>query len=136
MPENLAKKSFSMRIDQLLTDGAVLEEVGRRLERQRLQRNLTQQQLADLAGIGRATLQRMERGESVQSRSLVKLLRALGMLDGLEAALPESVSLPIAELERERRRGRRRATGRSPSRDGEDGEDRTWRWGDDAGAGS
>lgn len=125
-----------MRIDQLLTDGAVLEEMGRRLERQRLGRNLTQLELADLAGIGRATLQRIERGESVQSRSLVKLLRALGMLDGLETALPESVSLPIAELERERRRGRQRATGRSSSPSSRDGEDRTWRWGDDAGAGS
>jgi transcriptional regulator with XRE-family HTH domain len=126
-----------MRIDELLTDDAVLAELGRRLERHRLGRNRTQAQMAQDAGIGRATLQRMERGEAVRSDSLIKLLRALGLLAALDVALPESVELPIAELERAQRRVRRRARGRRGDRGGQPSEqaEPTWRWGDEPEAG-
>ena len=122
-----------MLIDELLTDDVVLAELGRRFERHRLQRNRTQAEMAEEAGIGRATLQRIERGQSVQSTSLIKLLRALGLLSALDAALPESVDLPIAELEREQRRTRRRARGRRGGLDGRLAEpaEQTWRWGDE-----
>jgi transcriptional regulator with XRE-family HTH domain len=123
-----------MRIDELLTDDAVLAELGRRLERHRLGRNRTQAQMAQDAGIGRATLQRMERGESVRSDSLIKLLRALGLLAALDVALPESVELPIAELERAQRRVRRRARGGRGRQPAEQAEP-TWRWGDEPEAG-
>ena len=83
-----------------------------RLERHRLERNWTQAELAAEAGIGQATVQRAERGESVQMTSMIKLLRALGLLAGLDLAVPESIDLPIAQLEREQRRIRRRASGR------------------------
>ena len=119
-----------MRIDELLTDDAVLAELGRRLERHRLGRNRTQAQMAQDAGIGRATLQRMERGEAVRSDSLIKLLRALGLLAALDVALPESVELPIAELERAQRRVRRRARGRRGGQPSEQAEP-TWSWGDE-----
>ena len=119
-----------MLIDELLTDDAVLTELGRRFERHRLQRNRTQAEMADEAGIGRATLQRIERGQSVQSTSLIKLLRALGLLAALDVALPESVDLPIAELEREQRRTRRRARGRRGRRSPEQA-GQAWRWGDE-----
>ena len=49
-------------------------------ERHRLERNRTQAEMAVQAGIGRATVQRVERGESVQMTSMVKLLRTLGLL--------------------------------------------------------
>jgi transcriptional regulator with XRE-family HTH domain len=118
-----------MLLNDLHTDDAVLGELGRRLERQRLQRDLTQSEAAELAGIGRATLQRIERGESVQATSLVKLLRALGLLSALDVALPEHLESPIAVLEGQQRRGRRRARGsrgRTPrKRPGE------WSWGDE-----
>jgi transcriptional regulator with XRE-family HTH domain len=119
-----------MQLSDLLTDDAVLAELGRRLERHRLQRNWTQAELANEAGIGRATLQRLERGQSVQSVSLVKVLRTLGLLSALDGALPESIELPIAELERQRRRVRRRAGHgrREPPTAPEAGE---WRWGEE-----
>ena len=102
-----------MRLDQLQTDDAVLAELGRRLERHRIARDSTQAELAEEAGIGRATLQRIERGRSVQMTSLVKLLRTLGLLGALDAAMPASVEEPIAELERQRAGVRRRARGRA-----------------------
>jgi transcriptional regulator with XRE-family HTH domain len=118
-----------MRIDWLQTNDAVLRELGRRLASHRLQGNRTQAEVAEEAGIGTATLQRLERGQPVQTVSLVKLLRALGLLGVLESAVPESVELPIAELER-RHRGRRRARSRSREASAEH-PSQAWRWGED-----
>jgi transcriptional regulator with XRE-family HTH domain len=133
-----------MHLDELMTDAAVLAELGRRLARHRIERNWTQAELAAEAGVGQATVQRAERGESVQMTSMTKLLRTLGLLGGLDLAIPESIDLPIARLEREQRRVRRRASGRSRGRDrdrgrahpaGESGEsdERPWAWGDEPG---
>jgi transcriptional regulator with XRE-family HTH domain len=127
-----------MHFDELMTDAAVLAELGRRLTRQRLERNWTQAKLAAEAGIGQATVQRAERGESVQMTSMVKLLRALELLGGLDVAIPESIELPIARLEREQRRRRRRASGRrnprAEPRERPGSGERPWRWGEEPGA--
>jgi transcriptional regulator with XRE-family HTH domain len=123
-----------MHLDEITTDAAILAELGRRLERHRLERNWTQAELAAEAGIGQATVQRAERGESVQMTSMIKLLRTLGLLAGLDLAVPESIDLPIAQLEREQRRIRRRARGR---RGGPPAEsvDEPWTWGNEPGSG-
>jgi transcriptional regulator with XRE-family HTH domain len=119
-----------MNLEDLMTDSAVLAELGRRLAQHRLARNCTQAQLAAEAGLGQATVQRLERGESVQMTSMVKLLRTLGLLGGLDAAVPESIALPIAQLEREQRGTRRRASGvrGTTVEPGDTG----WTWGDEA----
>jgi transcriptional regulator with XRE-family HTH domain len=118
-----------MNLEELLTDDAVLAELGRRLARHRLERNWTQAEIAAEAGLGQATVQRAERGESVQMISMVKLLRTLGLLGALDAAVPESIVLPIAQLEREQRRVRRRASGRGRAAD--EPSERPWTWGDE-----
>jgi transcriptional regulator with XRE-family HTH domain len=114
-----------------MTDSAVLAELGRRLAQHRLARNWTQAEMAAEAGLGQATVQRAERGESVQMTSMVKLLRTLGLLGGLDAEVPESITLPIAQLEREQRRTRKRASGggRAATNSGE----KPWTWGDEPG---
>jgi transcriptional regulator with XRE-family HTH domain len=129
-----ANKSKLMHFDEITTDAAVLAEIGRRLERHRLERNWTQARLAEEAGIGRATLQRAERGESVQMTSMVKLLRTLGLLGGLDVAIPASIELPIAQLERERKGKRQRARGRG----GQPAEaaEKPWAWGEEPGTGT
>lgn len=121
-----------MHLHESMSEDAVLAELGRRLERHRIERNRTQAELAEEAGIGRATLQRIERGNSVQMTSIVKLLRALKLLSALDAAVPESIAFPIAELEREQRRARRRARG---SRGGPlpETDEQPWGWGEDPG---
>jgi transcriptional regulator with XRE-family HTH domain len=105
------------------------------LERHRLQRDSTQAEMAEEAGIGRATLQRLERGQSVQSVSLVKLMRALGLLQALDAALPEAIELPIVELEREQRRTRQRARGSGRRARRAKTPEQPWIWGEEPGAG-
>jgi transcriptional regulator with XRE-family HTH domain len=118
-----------MQLSDLLTDDAVLAELGGRLARQRIAHGLTQPQLAETAGVGRATLQRLERGESVQLTSLVRILRSLDLLGALDAAVPETVVSPLAELDRARRSPRRRV--RVTDHDAAGPAAESWTWGDD-----
>ncbi len=94
-----------MRLDSQLTDAAVLEELGTRLRQARLNRNLTQGRLAEEAGVSPPTINKLEHGKPVQLTTLVRAMRVLGLLDGLEAAIPEPSPSPIDQL---RRRGRER----------------------------
>jgi transcriptional regulator with XRE-family HTH domain len=51
-------------------------------------RGLTQVQLADRAGVSRDTLTRLEKGDGgVSTENLLRVLRALGILDSVTAAL-------------------------------------------------
>lgn len=111
-----------MRFADLHSPDALLAELGRRIERLRLARNLSQEALAERAGIGRATMQRIERGEPVKTTVLVKVLGALDRLDVLDAVLPERVQSPLAELQRRPIAERRRASAPRASA----GEEWTW----------
>ena len=132
-----------MHLDEATTDAAVLAELGKRLERHRLERNWTQAEMAGEAGIGQATVQRAERGQSVQMTSMIKLLRTLGLLAGLDLAIPESIALPIAQLDRQQRRIRQRARGARGGGGGRGGRtteptepaEERWRWGSQPGSG-
>ncbi|MFM7297038.1 MAG: helix-turn-helix domain-containing protein, partial [Planctomycetota bacterium] len=66
-------------------DGAVLRTLGQRLVARRLERNRTQAELAREAGVSLRTVVRLERGESSQVASLVRVLRALELFEPLLA---------------------------------------------------
>jgi transcriptional regulator with XRE-family HTH domain len=87
-----------MTIDGLMTDRAVLEELGHRLARRRIARELTQEDLANEAGISKRTLERLEAGQPSQFLTVVRVLRALNMLDLLEVAIPEATTRPMELL--------------------------------------
>lgn len=112
-----------MRISNELSDDAVMAEWGQRLQRHRLDRNVTQAQLAEEAGVSTPTVQRLEAGSSVQLGSLLRVLRALGLLDQAEALVPPPGVRPMQLLEHDGKR-RQRASG---SRD--EGPDEPWTWG-------
>jgi transcriptional regulator with XRE-family HTH domain len=122
-----------MHLTDLHTDDAVLRELGQRLERLRLARNISQEELAGSAGLSRATIIRVERGESVQMSTMVKLWRALDLLAEIDTAVPERHKMPIAAVERERRgRDRLRATARHLRQQPAAGDtDQRFRWDDE-----
>jgi transcriptional regulator with XRE-family HTH domain len=93
-----------------LADDAVLEEFGARIAAVRLRRNLPQVALAREAGVSRNTVDRLERGISVDLKLLVRVLRALSLLDSFLAAVPPDEPSPMALLEA-RGHKRRRARG-------------------------
>jgi len=91
---------------------AALETLGSRLAAVRLKRNLTQAALAREAGVSRRTVVRLERGEGTELKLLVRLLRALQLLEGFLAGIPPDEPSPMALL-RAQGKKRQRARGES-----------------------
>jgi transcriptional regulator with XRE-family HTH domain len=86
-----------MQIVNGLSDKAILAEIGQRLARSRLNVNWTQDELARESGISRATLQRIEGGESAQLTQYIRLLRALNLMNNLDSMVPEPLDSPIQQ---------------------------------------
>lgn len=68
---------------------AALRQVGRNIKAERARRELTQEALAHMSGIGVAQLARMERGET--DSGLTKYVRVAHALDVAPALLLEGV---------------------------------------------
>lgn len=117
-----------MKIEPQNTDETILSELGRRLARTRLERNLSQEQLAKEAGVSKKTVERLESGEAVKSTSLIRVLRAVGLLDALDRLIPEPLPSPI---ERVRLQGQRRKRASLPRRADSSLEPEPWRWADE-----
>ena len=116
-----------MKITKHLTDTAILEEMGGRLGRRRLDRELTQAALAEQAGLSKRTVERIEAGATVQVSSLIRVLRVLELVEGLEAWIPETGPRPLEVLKRQGRQRKRASSKRKTDRSGE-----PWSWGDEA----
>jgi len=117
-----------MKVESQNSDDAVLTELGTRLSRTRLERNISQAQLAQEAGLSKNTVERLEAGKSVKLASFIRILRALGQLEMLDRLLPEPLPSPIQRVQLQGRR-RQRATGRRERP--QPGEQAPWRWGDE-----
>ncbi|MBN2714582.1 MAG: helix-turn-helix domain-containing protein, partial [Deltaproteobacteria bacterium] len=105
-------------------DSGILKALGERLAQRRIDAGMTQAMLARHAGVSKRTLERIENGASTQTATLVKLMRVLGLLDALDAAVPKQMLRPIALLNTGRPRKRVRETVKaSPNK--------PWSWNDD-----
>jgi transcriptional regulator with XRE-family HTH domain len=101
-----------VKIESQLSDPALLRELGARLTGVRLERNLTQAALAELAAVSKRTLERLESGEvGTQLSGFVRVCRALGLVERLDALVPEPVPSPVAQLKLQGK-ARRRASGK------------------------
>ncbi len=63
------------------SDLQYIKEIGNFVRASRIEQNKTQDQLATEAGVNRATVSQLEKGQSVNLLSLIHLLRALKLLD-------------------------------------------------------
>lgn len=126
---------MTIRDLSVMSDSKVLETLADGFRRERLNRNLTQQALADASGIGVATLRRFERGEgNISLLNMIALMRALDIVERLVFLFPDSEVTPMANL-REQGAGiyaekpsRQRASGGGSA---ETKEESGWQWGDD-----
>jgi transcriptional regulator with XRE-family HTH domain len=100
-----------MKINDNLSDAAVLEELGHRIARYRLNRNMTQGALATESGVSTPTVQRLENGQSTQASNLIRILRTLHLLENLDALIPEPA---ISPLQQARMQGKTRQRASSP----------------------
>ena len=81
------------------TDESALALLGRRMAAFRIRSNWTQAQLAEQAGVSKGTIERIERGDSVQVINLIKVLRVCGMLETFLAVFPDDSPSPMQILQ-------------------------------------
>ena len=94
-----------------LSDAAILSKIGAYIKDLRLNKNLSQAQLAEEAGLNRWTISKIENGESMTLSTLIQILRVLDsmhLLEGFEVVNTIS-PLEYAKLQKsqKRRAGRR-----------------------------
>jgi len=127
-----------MKITPQLTDDAVLTELGTRIARRRIDLQLTQEAVAEQAGIGKRTLERMEAGKAAQLTTLVRVLRVLDAMSGLENLVPEAGPRPMDLLQRKSKQRQRASSPRGHLEgnleggiEGTLGGGAPWQWGED-----
>ena len=115
-----------MKIEEELTDDTVLAEIGRRIAQRRLDLELTQQAVAEQAGVSKRTVERIEKGGSTQLSSVIRVLRVLDAMEGVDRLVPEAGPRPM-DLLQQKQKDRRRASTRR-----KDTTDKPWQWGDES----
>ena len=86
----------------------IIAELGLRLKAVRLSQSLTQADLAEQAGVSTGTVKSLERTGQSSVASLVRVVRALGLIDQLQALFALKVQ-SIAEMEQAQLAKRQRA---------------------------
>lgn len=119
---------MSSKITDAMSVDALQVELGRRLADWRIAKHYTQAQLADLAGVSRATLQRLEAGQGGELRTFLSVLMALNRAPALEALLPEVGLSPMDMLKLS---GKKRKRVRAPKKPKPDAPRGGWKWGDE-----
>jgi transcriptional regulator with XRE-family HTH domain len=87
-----------MSVLEFLTPQELQATLGERLRRLRLSRNLDQRTTAEKAGISEKALRNLETGRGSTVESLLRVLKALDHLDGLESLASEISVDPMALL--------------------------------------
>ena len=115
-----------MRITKQATDEVILGELGGRLAKIRLDRNLTQAQLATQAGVSKRTVERLEAGAvATQLSGFIRVCRVLNVIERFDLLVPEPVPSPVAQLKMVGRK-RQRASAAKPVKSSTE----KWQWGD------
>ena len=91
--------------------------LGEQIQGLRLSRNLDQIATAEKAGISEKSLRNLEAGRGSTVESLLRVLKALDSLEGLELLAPKLSVSPLALLRSLKTRQRVRRSGSSRDRD-------------------
>lgn len=107
-------------MDTEQSNAKILKELGARLRQQRASRNIDQATLAYESGVSLRTLSRLENGHSVSFEAVIRVMRALGILDRLELMIPSTDISPVqrakTKVQQPRQRARRKAEGKKPGK--------------------
>lgn len=114
-----------MIIDDLTSNEAATAELGCRIKDVRIAFPLTQQELAQRAGIAPKTVANLERGADVTTGSLISVLRALGLLSRMDLLVPAQQVRP-SEIASQKPKRQRAASTKHRAKP-----KATWKWGDE-----
>jgi putative transcriptional regulator len=95
----------------ITTDDELMAELGARLRAFRLQQNTEVADVASRTGLNRNTILNAESGKNPRLSTIVRLLRAYGRLENLDAFLPPPGVSPL-QLRKTRGQVRKRARNR------------------------
>ena len=89
-----------------MSDVTIVENLGKFIKHIRIQQNITQVQLAKMAGLNRWTIGQIENGESITLTSLIQILRALDVLYVLDdfEIIDEIDPIEYAKLQEKKRK--------------------------------
>lgn len=93
-------------ISRLMTDLAIAQEMGKRIEQLRLEQNITQQRIADEVGITVKTYRMLIQGQG-KFMNLIAVLRVLGVLEQMDNLIPLESFSPLERLKLEGQRRQR-----------------------------
>ena len=106
---------------------SILSELGGRLAQVRLQRNLTQAQLAQEAGVSKRTVERLESGGvATQLSGFIRVCRVLDLVERFNLLVPEPIPSPVEQLKLRGRKRQRASAGRKMN-----APPKKWQWGDE-----
>jgi transcriptional regulator with XRE-family HTH domain len=109
-----------------MSNEALAREVGRRIDKIRLEQNLSQQEVAESVGITAKTYRMLVQGGG-KFETMVAVLRVLGQLELVETFIPETTFSPLELVKlkgQERQRASRKKEG--PEADGDQTEEIDW----------
>ncbi len=108
----------------MLADAIILSRIGSHLKTVRLRQNITQQSLANAAGVSLSSVKKIEKGEIGSFDSLLRILRTLGKLDVLQPLVDDEQLSPSEYYDlvqsNATKHQRQRAAGRLNKTDKED----------------
>lgn len=114
-----------VKITKQATDAVILGEIGGRLANIRLDRNLTQAELATQAGVSKSTVERLETGAvATQLPGFIRVCRVLNLIERFDLLIPEPMPSPVAQLKLGNKK-RQRATIKKPA----EPSTKKWQWG-------
>lgn len=88
-------------IDYFMTNEALMQYVGRQMRQMRINTRLSQQQLADRAGVSRSTITQVENGKGMKMESIVAMLRVLNKLEILNNFETNALVSPLLIAQQE-----------------------------------
>ena len=114
-----------MKIEKKSAPEAVIQELGMRIARRRIEWGMTQAEAAEQAGVGKRTIERIEAGGDMQLTTLIRLLRVLDLTTHLDQLIPQTPISPMDMLKHQPKT-RKRVTPQRATKPKE-----PWKWGDE-----
>jgi len=102
-----------VKLTKFVPEDEILKEFAKRLARIRKAQGHSQTEFAKEAGIGVATLRRIEGGQDSQFETWLKILKALDRVPALDVLLPETFNSPMAEALAGKSRKRKKSSSSS-----------------------
>jgi transcriptional regulator with XRE-family HTH domain len=81
---------------QIASTHQIHQDIAQRLNRYRIHLELTQQELADEAGISVPTLSRLLNGKGATLDTFLRVLKAINLVEAMAAYIPEPRDSPLA----------------------------------------